>query len=135
MDKIVVPDKINFHKQASEVLYSYLLKSYLNKTKLESKLTKLEEQVRREKVASKGWKVQVKKLEANLVAQGSKDKESKATKKLLDEKDKHIENLQKKLKFFVTDHPQKEEILVYKNKNDDLKEEVLDFKSKLFQEE
>ena len=88
MDKIVVPDKINFHKQASQVLYLDLLKSYLNKTKLESKLTKLEEQVRREKVASKGWKVQVKKLAADLVAQGSKDKESKATKKLLDEKDK-----------------------------------------------
>ena len=56
MDKIVVPDKINFHKQASEVLCSDLLKSYLNKTKLESKLAKLEEQVRREKVASKDGK-------------------------------------------------------------------------------
>ena len=35
MDKITIPDKINFHKQASEVLYSDLLKSYLNKSKLE----------------------------------------------------------------------------------------------------
>ena len=122
MDKIVVPDKINFHKQASEVLYSNLLKSYLNKSKLESKLTKLEEQVRRERVASKGWKVQVKKLEADLVAQGSKDKESKATKKLLDEKDKQIENMYKKLKIYVIDHPQTDAILVYKKKNDDLKE-------------
>jgi hypothetical protein len=93
MDKIVVPDKINFHKKASEVLYSDILKSYLNKTKLESKPTKLEEQIRREKAASKGWKVQVKKLEADLVVQGSKDNKSKATKKLLDEKDKKIENM------------------------------------------
>ena len=93
MDKIDIPDKINFHKQDSEVLYSDFLKSYLNKSKLESKMTKLEEQVKREKVASKGWKVQVKKLEADLVAQGSKDNESKATKKLLDEKDNHIENM------------------------------------------
>ena len=131
MDKITTPDKINFHKQASEVLCSDLLKSYLNKTKLESKLTKLEEQVKRERVASKGWKVQVKKLEADLVAQGSKDKESKATKKLLDEKDKQIENLQKKLKIPVTDHPQTNEIMAYRKKNDDLKEEVLDLKSKL----
>jgi uncharacterized protein YajQ (UPF0234 family) len=135
MDKIVVPDIINFHKHASEVLNSDLLKSYLNKSKLESKLTKLEEQVRRERAAYKGWKVQVKKLEANLVAQGSKEKESKATKKLLDEKDKEIENLQKKLKIYVTYHPQTEEILVYKKKNDDLKEEVLDLKSKLLQVE
>ena len=93
MDKIVIPDKINFHKQAFEVLYSNLLKSYLNKTKLESTLANHEEQVRREKASSKGWKVQVKKLEDDLVDQGSKDKESKATKKLLDEKDKQIENL------------------------------------------
>lgn len=57
MDKIGIPDKINFHKQATKVLYSDLLKSYLNKTKLEGKMAKLEEQIKREKVASKGWKV------------------------------------------------------------------------------
>ena len=133
MDKIDVPEKINFHKQASEVLYSDLLKSYLNKSKLESRVAKLEEQVKREKVASKGWKVDVKKLEVDLVSQGSKDNESKATKKLLDEKDKQIENMQKKLKFSSIGHPQIEEILAYKKKNDDLKEEVLDRKSKLLQ--
>lgn len=43
MDKIDIPYKINFHKQASEVLYFDLLKSYLNKTKLENKVAKLEE--------------------------------------------------------------------------------------------
>ena len=54
MDKVGLPDKINFHKQASEILYSDLLKSYLSKTKLEEKVIKLEEYVIREKVASKG---------------------------------------------------------------------------------
>lgn len=43
--------------------------------------------------------------------------------------------MKKKLKFYVTNHPQTEEILVYKKKNDDLKEEVLDLKSKSLQEE
>ena len=57
MDKIAIPDKINFHKKASKVLYFDLLGSYLNKTKLENKVAKLEEQVKREKVSSKGWKV------------------------------------------------------------------------------
>lgn len=135
MDKIVVPDKRNFHKLVYEVLYCDLLKSYLNKTKLESKLDKLEEQVRREQDASKEWKVQVKKLEVDLVAQGSKDKENKATKNLLDEKDKQIENLQKKLKISVTNHPHIDEIMAYQKKNDDLKKEVLDLKSKRLQAE
>ena len=34
MDKIGIPNKINFHKQDLEILYSNLLKSYLNKNKL-----------------------------------------------------------------------------------------------------
>lgn len=72
MDKIGIPDKINFHKQASEILYLDLLKSYLNKSKLENMVVNLEEQIKREKAATKGWKVQVKKLEVDLVAQGSK---------------------------------------------------------------
>ena len=134
MDKIGIPDKINFHKQASEVLYSDLLKYYQNKSKLENRVIKLEEHIKRENVASKGWKVQDNKLESDLVAQGSKANENKATKKLLDEKYKQIENLQKKLKFFATNHPQTEENLVYKNKCDDLKKEVLDLMSKLLQE-
>ena len=56
MDKVGLPDKINFHKQASEILYFDLLRSYLSKNKLEEKVIKLEEQIKREKVASKGWK-------------------------------------------------------------------------------
>ena len=70
MDKIAIPNKINFHKQASEVFYSNLLRSYLNNTKLENKVPKREEQVKRDKVAYKGWKVQVKKLENDLISQG-----------------------------------------------------------------
>ena len=68
MNKIGILDKINFHKKASEVLYLDLLKSYLNKSKFENKVIKLEEQIKREKAASKVWKVKVKKLEANLVS-------------------------------------------------------------------
>ena len=56
MDQVGLLDKINFHKQASEILYSDLLKSYLSKTKLEEKVIKLEEQIKREKAASKVWK-------------------------------------------------------------------------------
>ena len=135
MDKIAIPNKINFHKQVSKVLYSDLLKSYLNKTKLENKVAKLEEQVKRENEASKGWKVQVKKLENVMVVQGSKDRESRNTKKLLDDKDKQIESLQKKLKMQVIDDPQTDEIMAFQKKNEDLENEVLDLKSKLLQAE
>ena len=58
---------------------------------LEEKVIKLEEHVKREKVASKGWKTQVKKLEVDLVNLGTVPTEKKSNKKL-------IESLQKKLK-------------------------------------
>ena len=54
MDKVGLPDKIIFHKQASKILYSGLLKSYLSKNELEEEVIKLEEQIKREKSASKG---------------------------------------------------------------------------------
>ena len=53
----------------------------------------------------------------------------------MDDKDRKIESLQKKLKMPVTDHPQTYEIMAYQQKNDDLKNEVLDLKSKLLQVE
>ena len=43
MDQVGILYKVNFHKQASEILYSNLLNSYLSKTKLEGKVIKLEE--------------------------------------------------------------------------------------------
>ena len=38
MDKIGIPDNINFHKKAFDVLYLDLLKSYLNKSKLKNRV-------------------------------------------------------------------------------------------------
>ena len=105
MDKVGLPNKINFHKQALEILYFDLLKSYLSKTKLEEKVIKLEEQIKGEKVASKGWKTQVKKLEADLVNLGLVPTEKKSNQKLIEEKDKIIESLQKKLKGVPSNHP------------------------------
>ena len=70
-----------------------------------------------------------------MISQESKDKESRASKNLLDDKDIHIESLQKKLKMLVIDHPQTDEIMAYQHKNDDLKNEVLGLKSKLLQVE
>ena len=86
-----------------------------------------------EKAASKGWKTQVKKLETDLVNLGSKSNEKKSNKKLIEEKDKHIESLQKTLKGSTTDHPQTEEIMEIQVKNEELKKENLELKAKLLQ--
>lgn len=54
MDKNGILDKINFHKQASEILYPNLLQYHLNKSKLKNKVVKLEEQMEREKATARG---------------------------------------------------------------------------------
>ena len=43
MDQVGILDKVNFHKQDSEILYSDLLRSYISKIKLEEKVSKMEE--------------------------------------------------------------------------------------------
>lgn len=64
---------------------------------------------------------------------GLKPNEKKSNKNLIDEKDKLIESLQKKLKGSVTDHPQTEEIMVIQSENEEMKEEVMELKAKLLQ--
>ena len=73
------------------------------------------------------------KLETNLVNLSLVPNEKKSNKKLIEEKDKLIESLQKKLKGFVSDHPETEEIMVIQSKNEDLKKENMELKAKLLQ--
>ena len=47
-------------------------------------MIKLEEQIKREKDSSKGWKTKVKKLEADLVNLNSTPNEKKSNKKLVE---------------------------------------------------
>ena len=58
---------------------------------------KLEGQLRQEKASSRAWQTQIKRLEAE-GPQGLKSS--------LDEKDKLIQSLKKKLKMSATKHPQ-----------------------------
>lgn len=53
----------------------------------------------------KGWQVQIKKLEIDLMVVQQKSDSKKPAKKLLEEKDKPISSLKKQLKIPITDHP------------------------------
>ena len=76
---------------------------------------------------------QAKKLESDLISSGSTPVDKKSNKKLLDEKDKLIESLQKTLKGTPGEHPQTEEIVVIQAEKDQLSNEVMELKAKLFQ--
>ena len=59
-------------------------------------------------------------MEVDLVNLGSVPVEKKSNKKLIEEKDKLIESLQKKLKGVPSNHPQSEEIVVILAKIEEL---------------
>ena len=52
---------------------------------------------------------------------------------MLEEKDKTIQSLKKKLNILDSDHPQTQELFVLKKERDELQEEFLDLKAKLLQ--
>jgi hypothetical protein len=63
-DNISAPNKVKFHSQTSDMLYSDYLSLNLKNSKLSSYAEKLERQLRQEKESSKAWKTQVKRLDS-----------------------------------------------------------------------
>lgn len=133
IDKVNIPNKILFHKQTNEMPYYYLLHMSLNKNKLENKVDLLEKELKKEKAMSKAWQTQVKAYENELIVVGVQPKEKQLVKKLLNEKEKVIKSLKKKLKILVIDHPQTEELVELQKERDDFEKETLNLKAKVLQ--
>ena len=53
LDKISIPDKIQLHKQTSDIIYSYLLRAMVKINKLQILTHKLEIQLKHERVENK----------------------------------------------------------------------------------
>ena len=67
------------------------------------------------------------------MAIGSKPGNMQHFKKVLDEKEKTIQSLKKKLKIHITDHAQIEELSILQQKKYSLDQEVLNLKAKVLQ--
>ena len=98
LEKISVPDKIQLHRQTGDALYSDLLKDIMKITRMQSVIDKLENQLGHEKVENKAHLVQIKKLQIDLITSGVEPANVQATQKLLEEKEKTIQVIKKKLK-------------------------------------
>ena len=68
MDQLSAPDKIWFHKQASEVLYADLTRETLALKKAVQRIEKLEAHLKQEKAANKAWSTQVAHLQTELAS-------------------------------------------------------------------
>jgi hypothetical protein len=71
-ENISAPDKVKFHRNTSDMLYSDYLSLSLKISRLKTHALKLEGKLRQEKVSSRAWQTQVKRLESE-GPQGVKD--------------------------------------------------------------
>jgi hypothetical protein len=80
-ENIGAPDKVKFHTNASDMLYSDYLRLSLKVSRLTTHALKLDGQLKQEKASNKSWQTQVKILESE---------GPQGVKASLDEKDKII---------------------------------------------
>jgi hypothetical protein len=92
-ENISAPHKVKFYRNTSDMLYSGYLGLSLKNSNLSTYALKLEGKLRQEKTSNRAWKTQVKRLESE---------GPHGVKSSLEEKDKLIQSLNKKLKMSTT---------------------------------
>ena len=130
LDKISVPDKIQLHKQTSDIIYSDLLQAMMRINKLQILVDKLEVQVKHEKVENKANAIQIKKLQADIISSGSEKYNTQAVRRMLEEKDNALQVLKKKLKIPSTEHVQSSELLALEEEKDKVHQEMMEHKGR-----
>ena len=94
MDDIHVPDMIHLHKTTREIIYTYLLNSTHKLSRLHSTKSKVENQLRQEKMEKQA---QIKKLRTDLLVVENQEDKGARIQKLMNEQENAIHLLQKKL--------------------------------------
>jgi hypothetical protein len=123
-ENIGAPEKVKFYRNSSDMLYlDYLILS-LRVSILTTRALKLDGQLKQEKASSKAWQTQVKILESE---------SPHKVKAYLDEKEKMIQSLKKKMKMSAIEHPQTVELANLEQENETFIEEALNYKAKVLQ--
>ena len=126
LDKISIPDKIQLHKQTSDIIYSDLLQAMVKINKLQILTDKLEIQLRHERVENKANAIQIKKLQTDIVISDN----TQAVRRMLEEKDNALQVLKKKLKIPGSEHVQSSELLALQEEKDKIHQEMMEYKGR-----
>ena len=78
---------------------------------MEEKIVQLEGKLKKERAVNRGWKAKIKKLEDDIITVGEDPKNIHPVNKILDDKEKTIQALKKKLKIPGTKHVHIEELV------------------------
>ena len=131
LEEVPTPDIIHLNKETSDILNIRLLKATLQMSKMESSKTKTQGLLRKVRVENKALKVQFQKLQdESIKVDGQVDKGALAQ-KLLEEKEREIQVLKKKLKIPSTQLMQTAELFEFEKEKQALNTELTDWKDKL----
>jgi hypothetical protein len=125
-ENIGTPDKVKFHKNSSDMLYSDYLMLSLKVSRLKTLALKIDGKLKQEKASNKAWQTQFKRLEF----EGPQGVQAS-----LDEKDKIIQGLKKKLNISPIEHPQAIEMDTLEKDKETFRQEALNCKAKVLQSE
>ena len=124
LENIPTTDMIHLHREIGDIIYTKLLKSTLQVSKLESNKKKFQDLLQKEKVDNKALKEELLKVD------GQSGKGAVAQ-NLFDEKEKEVQVLKKKLKIPSTQLIQTSELTKFEKEKEALNTELINCKAKL----
>ena len=98
LDKIPTIYVIHLHRETGYIIYTKLLKSTLQVSKLESNKNKVQDLLQKENIENKALQIKIKKLQEELLKVDGQSRKGAVAQKLFDEKEKEVQVLKKKLK-------------------------------------
>ena len=131
LEKIPTIDIIHFHRETNDIIYTRLLKSTLQVSKLESDKNKDHGLLWKEKVENKALRIKIKKLQEDLLKVNGQSDKGVVDQKLLNEKEKEVQVLKKKLKIPSTQLIHTSELTEFEKEKEALSTELSDCKAKL----
>ena len=131
LEKIPTTYVIHLHRETCDIIYTKLLKSTLQVSKLESNKKKVQDLLQKENIENKALQIKIKKLQEELSKVDGQSDKGAVTQKLFDEKEKEVHVLKKKLKIPSTQIIQTSELTEFEKEKEALSTELIDCKAKL----
>ena len=131
LEKVPTIDIIHLNRDTGDILNTRLLKDTLQMSKMEASKTKTLDLLRKVRVENKALKIQINNLQNESVQIDGLAYKGALSQILLDEKEKEIQVLKRKLKIPFTQLTQKDELAEFKKEKEKLNTELTYCKAKM----
>ena len=131
LSKVPTTDIIHLNKETGDILNTRFLKATIQVSKLEESKEKTLNLLRKMRVENKALKTQINSLQNEAMQMEGLAHKGSLAHKLLDDKEKEIQTLKKKLKIPATQLAQAEELVDFEREKETLNPELTNCKAKL----